>query len=351
MKIGLIISALCHTVLLGWGLFWLSPPKSFEVADIEALPVDIIPVASITQIQEGEREAPAAERAAPTPTERQDPVENAQNTGDNDVDLKSTRSENPDTKTVEAAQEPEQAKQVVPVPTVQPEVEPQPAPKPEPVPATEVAALPEPQQAVVPDPVAEAIEAAETVTPEFETLTNNVPTPSFRPRPPRAQTAKTPERKNNPERTQTAKLASARDSDFDADEVAALLNRQDPSGGGARRGTEEAALGGTRTTAGGSLSQSEMDALRGQVERCWQIVPGMVDGADVRVRITMRLNRSGEIEGQPSVDARGGSEQTRRVLASGARRAVLRCAPYDLPAEKYETWADVVMNFDPSSMF
>lgn len=351
MKIGIIISALCHTMLLGWGLFWLSPPKSFEVADIEALPVDIIPVSSITQIQEGDRKAPAAERAAAAPTERQDTVEDAENTGDNSVDLKSTRAEEAKPVTVEAAQEPEQTKQPIPVPTPHPKAETQPAKKPEPVPATEVAALPEPQQAVVPDPVADAISAAETAKPEFETLPDKVPTPTARPKPPRAQTAKTPERKNNQDRTQTAKLASAKDSDFSADEVAALLNRQDPSGGGAKRGTQEAALGGRNTTAGERLSQSEMDALRGQIQRCWQIVPGMADGADVRVRVTMRLNKSGEIEGQPNVDASGGSEQTRRVLAGGARRAVLRCAPYNLPAEKYDTWADVVVNFDPSKMF
>lgn len=338
-------------MLLGWGLFWLSPPNSFEVADIEALPVDIIPVSSITQIQEGERKAPAAERAAPAPTERQDKVEDAENTGDNTVDLKSSPAEEAKPVTVEAASEPEQTKQPIPVPSPQPEAESQPAKKPEPVPATEVAALPEPQQAVVPDPVAEAISAAETTKPEFETLPDKVPTPTARPKPPRAQTAKTPERKNNQDRTQTTKLASAKDSDFSADEVAALLNRQDPSGGGAKRGTREAALGGRSTTAGEQLSQSEMDALRGQIQRCWQIVPGMADGADVRVRVTMRLNKSGEIEGQPNVDASGGSEQTRRVLAGGARRAVLRCAPYNLPAEKYETWADVVVNFDPSKMF
>ena len=34
-----------------------------------------------------------------------------------------------------------------------------------------------------------------------------------------------------------------------------------------------------------------------------------------------------------------------------AVRAVRRCAPYSLPAEKYDTWKDVTFNFDPSQMF
>ncbi len=351
MKVGLVISALLHATFLGWGLFWLSAPKSFEVADIEALPVDIIPVSSITRIQEGEREESAAERAAPRPTERPDPVEDAQNVGNNTVDLKSSRSENVKPKTVEEAEEPEQAKQPVPVPVPQPKAVPEPATKPEPVPATEVAALPEPKQTVEPDPVAEAIASAEAAKPRFAPLPDNVPTPTARPERPPAQTAKTPERKNNDVQNRPSKVASSKESKFDADEVAALLNREEAAGGGAKRSTREAALGGRRTTGGNSLSQSEMDALRGQIQRCWQIVPGMADGGDVRVQVTMRLNRSGEIDGQPSVNASGGSEQTRRVLAGGARRAVLRCAPYNLPAAKYETWADVVVNFDPSKMF
>ncbi len=338
-------------LLLSWGLFWLSAPPTHETLEIEALPVDIIPVSSITQIQQGERTAPAEEKAAPLPTDRPEPVEDAQNTGDNTVDLKSTRAEKQSDTTVEAAAEPEKADIAEPIPSTEPKAEPQPAEKPEPVTATEVAALPEPQQKVLPDPVAEAIAQSADVKPKFETLTDNVPTPTARPEKPKAQTAKTPERKNNQDRKKTTKTASAQDSDFSADEVAALLNRQDPAGGGAKRNQREAALGGRTTTTGSELSQSEMDALRGQIQRCWQIVPGLSDAADVRIQVTMRLDPSGKIEGQPSVTASGGSDQVRRVLSGGARRAVLRCAPYDLPVEKYDAWADVIVNFDPSQMF
>ncbi|MCY6379313.1 hypothetical protein [Hoeflea prorocentri] len=351
MKLGVFISGLFHAVFLSWGLFWLSAPESHETLAIDAVPVDIIPVSSITQIQQGDRTAAVAERAAPKPTSRPKPVEDAQNVGDNTVDLKPTPAEQPSERTVEAAAEPEKSKIAEPTPTTEPEAPPRPAEKPEPVPATEVAALPEPQQQVAPDPVAEAITQAETVKPEFEPLPEKVPTPTVKPSPPKAQTAKTPERRNNEARSQSASAASTRESDFNADEIAALLNRDDARGGGARRSEQEAALGGQSTSAGQELSQSEMDALRGQIQRCWQIVPGLSDGGEVRVQVSMRLDRSGAIEGQPDVQARGGTEQVRRVLAGGARRAVLRCAPYNLPAEKYETWSEVVVNFDPSKMF
>ncbi|WP_136660922.1 hypothetical protein [Nitratireductor sp. XY-223] len=351
MKLGVIISAFAHAMLLSWGLFWLAAPDSHEALEIDAVPVDIIPVSSITEIQEGDRSASAAERAAPRPTSRPEPVEDAVNIGDNAIDLKPTPAEKPSERVVEAAAEPQKAEIAEPVPSTEPEAVPKPAQKPEPVAATEVAALPVPQQEVAPDPVAEAISRAETAKPEFEPLPEKVPTPKLRPKPPRAQTAKTPERKINEDRQQTSKVASTRDSDFNADEIAALLNREDPAGGGAKRSRDEAALGGQRTTTGLQLSQSEMDALRGQIQRCWTIRPGMADGEDVRVRVTMRLDRNGAVEGQPVVETSGGAANIRRVLSGDARRAVLRCAPYDLPTEKYETWADVVVNFDPSQLF
>lgn len=349
MKIGLIISSLLHATLLGWGLFWLSAPKSFEVADIEALPVDIIPVSSITRLQQGDDSAAVAEVAAPSPTTRAEPVEDAVNVGDNTVDLESARAADPRPTPVEATQAPQRSDRPVPDPLARDA--PRPTARPDPASATEVAALPEPQETVQADPVAEAISEAADSEAQVTPFPTNVPTPIARPSPPRDQTAQSPERETNDTPSEATRAASAKDSEFDSNEVAALLNRQDPAGGGARRSDREAALGTRTSTTGQELSQSEMDALRGQIQRCWQIVPGMADGADVRVQVTMRLNRAGEIDGQPSVEASGGSAQTRRVLAGGARRAVLRCAPYTLPAEKYETWADVIVNFDPSKMF
>jgi hypothetical protein len=65
-----------------------------------------------------------------------------------------------------------------------------------------------------------------------------------------------------------------------------------------------------------------MDALRGQIQRFWNIIPGMADGGDVRVIVRMRLDVSGNIVGQPDVSATGGSAGTRGTLASSAKRAV-----------------------------
>ena len=168
----------------------------------------------------------------------------------------------------------------------------------------------------------------------------------------RQQTAKAPDRKNSEKPVKEAAAKPKSDEkQFDADEVAALLNKEKPSGGGAKRSTETASLGGDKTTGGSKLSQSEMDALRGQVQRCWSIPAGAADGGNLRVSVKFKLDRNGALDGSPQVIQGGGGGGVERAAAEAARRAVARCAPYNLPADKYDAWADVIVNFDPSEMF
>ena len=69
MKAGLATSVVLHAALIGFGLFSLSAPRALEVADVEALPVDIVP-SRITQIQQGDKKAAMKEKPAPMPTEQ-----------------------------------------------------------------------------------------------------------------------------------------------------------------------------------------------------------------------------------------------------------------------------------------
>jgi len=299
MKGSLATSTVLHALVLGVALSSFTAPRTLEVEDVESFPVSIVPVEEITQIQQGEKTAPISEKAAPTPTSRPEPVPDAQNAGDNSVDLTTSQAATPSPKEVvsEAPPKPEEkpAPKPEPVPETpkpepvkvpEPKPEPEPAPKPaaekpaEPKPApVEVAALPaEP----TPDPVAEAITEAAPAEPQFASLPSAGPVPQTRPEP--QETVAKPEAEEKP---------STKESDFNADQVAALLNKQDAAGGGARRTTETASLGGARTTRGNTLSQSEMDALRGQIQKYWNIIPGMADGGDVRVTVKMRLDPAG----------------------------------------------------------
>lgn len=353
MKAGLTTSVVMHAALLSFGLLTLSAPSALEVADVESLPVDIIPIEDLTQIQQGDKTAAMNEKPAPKPTQRPDIVADAQKIGENSVDTEAKPTPEPKPRPVEAADAPPPSPEPTPKAAELPKPEPvkQPEPKPEPVPATEVKPQPEPKQEVKPDPVAEAI-AAEKPEAESVQLPATAPSPAARPQPPQAQTAKAPDRK---EAEKPAKEASAKpksdEKSFNADEVAALLNKEKPSGGGAKRSTEQASLGGDKTTGGSKLSQSEMDALRGQVQRCWNIPAGAMDGEALKVSVKFKLDPSGALEGSPEIIAGGGGDGAARAAAEAARRAVARCAPYNLPAEKYDAWADVIVNFDPSEMF
>jgi len=75
MRAGLTTSVIGHAALLAVGLFSLSAPKAFDVADVEALPVEIV---SVTQIQQGDKKAERAAKPAPTPTKKPAIVPDAQ---------------------------------------------------------------------------------------------------------------------------------------------------------------------------------------------------------------------------------------------------------------------------------
>ena len=183
---------------------------------------------------------------------------------------------------------------------------------------------PEPKQEVKPDPVSEAIAANETEADAIE-LPTEAPAPEAKPKPPKAQTAKTPDRKEAEKPVkQAAAKPKSEEKEFDADEVAALLNKEKASGGGAKRSTETASLGGDKTTGGEKLSQSEMDALRGQVQRCWNIPAGAADAGDSA--------RLGQVQARPLRRARRQPRdhqrrrQRRRRTRRGRSRAPRRLA-------------------------
>ena len=352
MRAGLATSVTLHVVLLGFGLVSLQAPSAFEVADVEALPVDIVPVGDISQVQQGEKDAPVAPRPAPKPTQRQDPVENAQKVGEADTDLKPPPTPEAKPKPVEQASEPPPSPKPQPKPAEKPVEKPQEAKAEEvPVPTPEREPETQPRQEMKPDPAPEPL-VAENAEGESVKLPPAAPVPQSRPQPPKPQIAKAPERKEAEKPAAQPKQASRETKNDEVlDQVAALLNKEKASGGGAKRSTEEAALGATQTTSGEKLSQSEMDALRAQIQRCWNVPAGALDAENLRVSVKFKLDPSGAVEGRPEIIDGGGGSGVARAAAESARRAVLQCAPYNLPSEKYSAWADVIVHFDPTDMF
>lgn len=387
MKAGLTTSVILHVAVLAFGLLTLSGPAALEVTDMESLPVDIVPLSEITQIQQGDKKAALSEKPAPKPTKRPDLVADAQKVGENTVDTDKPVTPEAKPKPVEMAAapapapeskepvktedvpkpketpKPVPATEAAPVPQPKEEVKPEPVkqPEPKPEPVKEPVAKPEPkekaaekqpQPEVKPDAVAEAIAAEQPK--EDVKLPDAAPAPDARPKPQPAQadTAKAPDKKDSEKAVKEASSKpKSEDKQFDADAISALLNKQKASGGGAKRSTEKASLGGEKSTGGAKLSQNEMDALRQRLSGCWNIPAGVDDAATLRVSVRFQLDRSGMLQGRPEVVAGGAASGPGRTAAESAVRAVQKCAPFNLPADKYDTWAEVVVNFDPSDMF
>jgi len=103
--------------------------------------------------------------------------------------------------------------------------------------------------------------------------------------------------------------------------------------------------------AGPPMTGSERDSFRVSVNRCWNVDPGSV-AARVTVEVGFELDRNGLVVGQPRLISAQGDQSAADTAFEAARRAILRCQSggYQLPADKYDQWKDVVITFDPSGM-
>lgn len=366
LKRCLIVSAILHSLLLAWALISIGSPESFDMANSESLPVEFVPITDITQIQQGDKEAPLKEKSAPVPTKRPDTVANAENTGDNDVDLKTPPKPIEKPSTNEATAAPKPTETPTPTPEDKPNevkevakeetdvVDPTPEPRPEPKPEV----TPEPKPAEKPPE-----ETQPEAKPEEQALPENVPVPAQKPKvekPPeekkpekpvtktadaKAET-KTSDKKKADTKQDKAKSAASQKSDFNADEIANLLNKTDASGGGAKRSTAEKALGGKKTTGGEKLSQSELDGLRGQITDKWTYTAGLEGAEEVVIEVSFSLDESGNVVGDIEATASGGPSPTQNALLSAAKRAIRKAEPFKgLPPDKYDTWKDVIASF------
>lgn len=375
MRVGFTASVIGHALLLAWGLFQLPSAKPFEVAEaVDALPVDLVPVADVSRIAEGSKTAPLGDTASQAKVETPAPRPDSTRVGNAPTDQKTPVTEKttqtaaaPEAATPPPAPPPPAPKPPEPVPPDPKPPAPAPPPEPDPAPAPPEPA-PAPEKPVeAPPPTADVGEIkAEPDKPVEDPAPAPAPAikPTAKPRPPQPTQVATaadapataPERK--PDQRKPADKASDRpekkaDKEFDPNQMAALLNKIDPSGGGAKASNRPASLGSPdKTGPVARMTQNELDALRAKIQNCWSPPIG-ADGADAMiVPVRIELNPDGSLAGEP-VAKQIPPGPFGRVMAEAALRAVRRCAPYNdvLPAEKYESWQVVNINFDPRAMF
>ncbi|QND48136.1 hypothetical protein HB780_21110 [Rhizobium lusitanum] len=414
MKRSLVTSAVFHILVLVGAMLTLSAPAPLETPESTAMDVDIV---TAEQLQQGEKKAPVTDHVSRKQTTKQDQVANAQNTGENNVDIKNpvvpTQRPESDTaalapkkvdtpvpqddprpndaKTIEQKDTEAAPKEVAAVPQQKPEVTPTPTPKIDPTPKADATPTPPPTE----QPTQQA---------EIQ-LPNNVPVPDIKPQPTPPKTAEQkPEvkpvpkpdvkvadakptdktttqstskttsaddgKKDSDKKRESAKSAKSGASDFDADDISAMLNNTSSKGGAKRSSqqasagadTQVASRGGMKSLGGGKLSQSQKDGLRDLIGKNWNVIPGMEGASDVTIKVHVRLDKSGQIIGAPEVSVSGGPATTQQALRGAAERAVLKSrddlqkevnAGGLLPPEKYDGadgWNELVLNFDPRDL-
>lgn len=218
-----------------------------------------------------------------------------------------------------------------------------PEPVPEPEEALEEASIedeiaappPAPEPESEPEQVAEVIDAEPESVPEPVT-----PEPEPEPEEPSPPVRQPSQRIVQPEETRPAEPSLA-DLLGDLERQVADV-RQDA--GAPDQGAQRAAVG-----TGASDTADLATLIRSQTYRCWRTVADMPNPENLGVVVEVRLNRDGSLSGPPRVKDLG------RIQASGnsfwltaaerAQTAVLDCAPYSLPADRYSQWRLIEVNF------
>ena len=99
------------------------------------------------------------------------------------------------------------------------------------------------------------------------------------------------------------------------------------------------------------LSLSEIDAIRAQIERCWNVPAGARDAGNLIVEIRVQFAPNGQVlSAQIVEDARYQNDRFYRAAADSAKRAVHQCSPIKAPPTKYERWREVRLRFNPQAM-
>lgn len=122
-----------------------------------------------------------------------------------------------------------------------------------------------------------------------------------------------------------------------------------------------AALGGAATeapsssiSAGPPLTAGEKDGLRIAVQNCWNTGSLSTDALKTTVTVAFEMTEDAKpVEGSiRMIDSTGGVGGSAQQAYDAARRAIIRCGArgFGLPSEKYASWRNVELVFNPENM-
>ena len=374
MQLGFIVSLLMHTGILVWAFATIQSTPPLRLPEPEPVEVALVTEDAIVRLKQGDRDSKNLE------------------TQQSEHTAKDAKKELPKQK-LERTAPPAAAEPPPPPPEAKSEPPPEPvkaeAPKPEPP-------KPEPPR----DPIAEKL-ASLPPQPEGPSLEQIKQQEDEKRRAEEAQKAEEARKAEEAQKAEEAKKAEdarkiaekkkaddkkkadeaarkkreqqkkiadakraqeAKKKQFDADRIAALLNKVPDSGAPSGSAEPPSVPTKARGPAAGApegrdsvLTASQRSLLgammKRAVSRCWNINSGL-EGIDrLVIDVEVRLKPDGRLAQQPRI-TNSGQGPLFSDAANSAIRALVQCEPYDLPAEFYEGgWDHMVVTFDPQRMF
>ncbi len=99
------------------------------------------------------------------------------------------------------------------------------------------------------------------------------------------------------------------------------------------------------------VSISEIDLVRQQIGKCWNVPAGAKNAENINIEIAINMNPDGTVL-KATVNNKGlDADPFLRTMAESAIRAVMRCQPFQLPRNKYNRWKTMTLIFNPKEMF
>jgi colicin import membrane protein len=357
VRSGLATSVVLHAAILAWALFTIQAQRELRMPEPEPIAVDLVNASDLTRLRRGARDAKELE-AQPKEAPKTEPA----------------KKEAPRPAPVAAAPPP-------PAPPPPPPEEPKEEPKKElasapPPPAPEpIAPAPEEQKKLDELLKAQERQAEEQrkldeqkkleeqqKLEEQKRLEEERKQAELKHRLEEEKKRKEAELKRKREEEKKRKEAEAKKKQFDAEKIAALLNKV-PDKGAPRPSVplEEQAKSLLKAPVLGApegrdrqVSASELAILAQRIRQCvqskWNLLAGGEQAQHTLVKLRLRFNPDGTLAGPPVIM---NPQSTPYFLAvsDSAIRAAQACEPYSLPPEKYELWRDIVLNFDPRDMY
>lgn len=376
MNTGQVVSAVGHVTVLLWVIFgdWLF--KAQEMPEVTVAQVSLMSSSEFDALQE------ASAGAAPSEPAKAEPQQPAEQPAETPPPVP---EDVPQDVPVSDAPQPIEAPDPVapladteqPVPVVPSDVKPKPRPidrvaavpvdKTEDAPDVADEATPKASEDAAPDaPVVEkqpeaAPQEATTqiVTEAVETEDNAPQLPKTASLPPRSRPKDLVKPETPPEeQVATAEPAPEEPSDPAADAIAAAVAAaasEEPAADAPAESTDTgAATGQSNAPSGPPMTGAETDAMRVAVQACWNVGALSMEA----LRTTVVVGFSVKPDGKPDsptiklVSSEGGSDVSTAQAYEAARRAIIRCGSkgFPLPPEKYETWKEIELVFDPNGM-